>query len=137
MRYWFLVTSRDVWDLLKIPNGHVEPFGVYDDLARRRRHNFAFDEIRKGDRLWGYVGGEDGGVVALMSCVASRHVGQDGEEEIDIRKDECVWRIPFSVLKSDPITAEASPVRCGCRGTLFELTGEEFERIGELTRSEV
>jgi len=135
MRYWLLVTSKDVWDLMKVPDGHVEPFELYDDHGKRRRHYFAFDEIREGDLLWGYVGGDGGGVVARMSCVASKHEDACvGELQIDVRKDETVSRLPFAVLKLDPIVSRSTPVRCGCRGTLFELTSEEFSRIEELIR---
>lgn len=128
------MTNRGVWDLEKAPVGCVEPFLVFDEKGARHRLQSAYDEIREGDRLWGYVGGR--GVVAQLTCTASLHCDRDGAESICVRKDVQVpTPISFATLKSNPIIAGSRPLRCGCRGTLFELSASEYAEIGSCVGS--
>ena len=129
MTSWFLVTKKEIWDMVGSPVGHVERFFICDPkTGAKKRMAAAFDDIAVGDRVYGYVSGK--GLCTILECSYTKDP-RDGTIGIKKLADlPCV--ITWDELKSDPIITNCKPCRMRCRGSLFDLSASEADAIKQV-----
>ena len=142
-RVWWLATNIEYWSL-DDEVGENETFFYYKYNARGhvRTSGRAFDEIREGDLVLGYVGGpvNDRGVHALLRCEKSlgcgTYEGAWRENVVVFRKvKQLVEPIPWAVFRDNPVLMSAHMVRVKNVGSLFSFTAAQCDEIKHILAS--
>ena len=136
-RVWWLATNIEYWSLDdEVAVGETFFYYKYNERGHVRTSGRAFDEIRAGDLVLGYVGGPgaDRGVHALLRCEAPLGCGDyEGawrENVVVFRKTrQLAEPIPWAVFRDDPVLASAHMVRVKNVGSLFGFTAEQRDEI--------
>lgn len=136
-RVWWLATNVDYWSLdNEVAVGETFFYYKYNERGHVRTSGRAFDEMRAGDLVLGYVGGpvKNRGVHSLLRCEASLGCG---EYEGAWRENVVVFRkirelepiIPWEVFRDDPVLITAHMVRVKNVGSLFGFTPEQRDEV--------
>ena len=136
-RVWWLATNVDYWSLdNEVAVGETFFYYKYNERGHVRTSGRAFDEMREGDLVLGYVGGpvKNRGVHSLLRCEASLGCG---EYEGAWRENVVVFRkvqeldpiIPWEVFRDDPVLMSAHMVRVRNVGSLFGFTPDQRDEI--------
>ena len=141
-RVWWLATNVEYWSLDdEVAEGETFFYYKYNERGHVRTSGRAFDEIRRGDLVLGYVGGpvKDRGVHALLRCEASLGCGDyEGawrENVVVFRKvKQLAEPIPWEVFRDDPVLMSAHMVRVKNVGSLFGFTPEQRDEILRVLR---
>ena len=141
-RVWWLATNIEYWSLDdEVAEGETFFYYKYNERGHVRTSGRAFDEIRAGDLVLGYVGGpvKDRGVHALLRCEAPLGCG---DYEGAWRENVVVFRkvrqldavIPWEVFRDNPVLASAHMVRVKNVGSRFGFTPEQRDEIRHILR---
>lgn len=136
-RVWWLATNIEYWSLDdEVAEGETFFYYKYNERGHVRTSGRAFDEIRAGDLVLGYVGGpvKDRGVHALLRCVKSlgcgTYEGAWRENVVVFRKErQLAVPIPWEVFRDDPVLASAHMVRVKNVGSLFAFTAAQRDEV--------
>lgn len=141
-RVWWLATNVDYWSLDdEVAVGETFFYYKYNERGHVRTSGRAFDEMRVGDLVLGYVGGpvKNRGVHSLLRCEASLGCG---EYEGAWRENVVAFRkirdldpiIPWEVFRDDPVLMSAHMVRVKNVGSLFGFTPEQRDEVWRILR---
>ena len=141
-RLWWLATNIDYWSLDdEVAEGETFFYYKYNERGHVRTSGRAFDEIRAGDLVLGYVGGPgaERGVHALLRCEAPLGCGDyEGawrENVVVFRKErQLAEPIPWAVFRDNPVLAAAHMVRVKNVGSLFGFTPEQRDEVLHILR---
>ena len=136
-RVWWLATNTEYWSLDdEVAEGETFFYYKYNERGHVRTSGRAFDEIRAGDLVLGYVGGPgvERGVHALLRCEKSlgcgTYEGAWRENVVVFRKvKQLAEPIPWAVFRDDPVLMSAHMVRVRNVGSLFAFTAEQRDEI--------
>lgn len=120
---WVINPSR--WNPDQLEEGKCEEIGGLGDRLKN-----AFEEIRDGDLVFIYVGGNIGRIYGI-----GIYEEKDGRPCVRAKK---LFDGPsYSTLKEDPIIRNSVPVKINFRATLIPLKFEEGRRMLELSQLNV
>ena len=141
-RYWWLVNNPDSfgWDLRTEKKEIC--WDSHNDSGSARNILKAFQEIRKGDWLLGYIAGGKKcplGVYALLQCTSGltdkTTEGQKIRPHIRMKKVRDLDQyIPWELFRDAPALKNAKMVRANNLGCLFPFTDKEQVALLKLLR---
>ncbi|MDM5326838.1 EVE domain-containing protein [Neobacillus sp. CF12] len=134
LNYFIIVSDPATWKVEEIKDGSVVHFTAYNDNGNRRQSPKAFEKIKKGDLIVFYESTPTRQIIPLGEAVMGLHKNSEevpGEETdvITIKYKEDIHPITWSEIVNNDVLKEGPFVRQGARGTLFELTKEQYNLI--------
>ncbi|AST91081.1 hypothetical protein BC6307_07215 [Sutcliffiella cohnii] len=142
VRYYWLTANPSIWDVSRIKNGETVFYTAYNEKGNKRRVFNAFESAQPKDKILFYESTPRKEIVALGEVVEGLHVEtEEGFPEpvegVSFRYIRDVKAITWSQIINVEELKDASPVKNGAQGSLFELTENEFEAILALEETEL
>ena len=131
-QYWWLIADPKVWKFTDIAVGGVVNYTLYSDNGSKRRIFQNFLDAKEGDGVIGYAS------TPTLQVVALGEIAKDTDKEyLYFRKNEqLLTPIDYSVFKQHEELQGMECLKGNGRGTLFQLTADEYETIIEIVRHE-
>lgn len=125
--YWWLNASPKIWSFSDIEPGAEQTYTVLTDNGTPRRIHSNFMAAKEGDIVIGYE------TTPVKKAVAVCEISRDTDDEhLYFRKlKDLTNPVSYAVIKEDDVLAQTQFVK-NPNGSLFALTGDEFERVIEL-----
>lgn len=132
--YFWLTAKPDIWKVETIADGGDVFYTAFNPAGNRRRKKTAFEKASPGDKVLFYQSQSIGAIVAEGRIKEGLH--EEPHEDYDepvpgitIEYVRPVENISWNQLQDVEELAESSPMVNGARGSLFELSADEFETI--------
>lgn len=125
--YWWLNASPKIWSFSDIEPGAEQTYTVLTDNGTPRRIHSNFMAAKEGDIVIGYE------TTPVKKAVAVCEISRDTDDEhLYFRKlKDLTNPVSYAVIEEDDVLAQTQFVK-NPNGSLFALTGDEFERVIEL-----
>jgi len=127
--YFRLNSDPAQWSIDQINVGETIDYTVYNNNGNRRHDSDAFEKAKPGDGVIFYESGTTKTVVGIGEIGRGIHTDDNNEEVITIKLNDRHHPITWQDITEDAVLQHSDIVRRGNRGTLVELTKEEYERI--------
>lgn len=131
IRYWWLNSNPDIWDLSKVEIGDQFSYNSYNDAGSKRRIFEHFQTIKPGDLVIGYITSPEKRTDSELKVV---DILQDKGEttEVVFEKTRVFDNIlTWNQIMNHPILKNSEPV-LNNQGSLFALTEEQYEALQEI-----
>ena len=129
--YWWLNANPKIWDFRTAPVGSLQTYTSRNEAGNKRQKFKYFSAVKPGDLLIGYITSPDKEIVAICEITKTLH-GPPGNEEIEFRKiEQFAEPVTWDELQSVPALQNCEPLLSN-QGSLFAVTGEEFDAIRAL-----
>ncbi len=131
INYWWLNANPTIWDFNNLPVGSKDFYTSHNEQGNKRQLYTAFQEVRAGDLILGYVTSPQKKIVAICKITQELHSTERGEA-IEFEKIKQLDNpIAFQVLQSVPELQQCRPI-INNQGSLFPLSSEEYDIIRAL-----
>ena len=127
--YWWLNASPKIWSFSDIAVGEEQFYSLYNDNGNKRHIFQNFLDAKAGDIVIGYEANPVKQVVALAKISRAN----DGENLFFEKTEGLSTPIDYAELKEMPELANMQ-FFINPNGSLFKLTGEEYELIMDVIR---
>ena len=134
INYYWITANPSIWRVNSIKDGGGIFYTAYNAKGNKRRIYESFQEAKPGDKVIFYESSPTRAVVA--EGIITEELHEDEEEGfanpvegITIEYERPISDISWSQLTNVKDLEEATPIRNGAQGSLFELTEDEFETI--------
>ena len=140
--YFWATANPSIWSVDEIDEGSEVFYSAYNENGNKKKVFAAFTDASPDDQVLFYESAPKSKVVAEGTVTeglsSNSHSAEDKSEEgITIRLDSRLDGISWEKLSTVPELEDASPIELGARGTLFDLTYEEFKTIITLQEPEI
>lgn len=95
--------------------------------TKKFRFKEAFEEIKKGDLVFYYIGKKHKKIYAVARCISKK-----GLDDIKVEIIDLVDGPSWEDMKKDEILSKSTFIRTNAQGTLFKLEKAEGERVLEM-----
>ncbi len=129
--YWWLNANPKIWSFSNIGVGEVQAYTLYNENGNKRRIFQNFLDAKSGDIIIGYESNPVKQIVAVGKVAAE----QDGEKLLFEKIEGLSSPIDYADLKECP-ELENMEYFQNPQGSLFKLTGGEYEFIMDIIREE-
>ncbi|AZH26013.1 EVE domain-containing protein [Haloplanus aerogenes] len=131
--YFWLTANPDYWDPEDAEKGDQIRYQAYNNNENKRRKFSAFEKAKPGDRVLIYTSSPRRKVTSEGKIVSGLETGDDG---IVIEYERALDAVDWNDIKEDPILADSSPINLRARGSLFELSEDEYTAILSMAGAE-
>lgn len=129
--YWWLIASpTQIFRFDGLSVGGIEPWPLRNNAGNLRLIHQNFLEVNEGDLVIGYESSPTKAIIALGEISAP----QDGENIYFKKTEALASPVKLAEIKEIPELQHMEALSTNMRGTLFKLTGEEYEAIIDLVR---
>lgn len=130
--YFIVINDPETWKVEEIKDGSIVDFTIYNENGNRKKMPKAFEKIKKGDLVVFYESSPTLQAVAIGETVRGLHKkkveSSEVEEEIvSFKYKSDITPVSWDEIKNHDVLKENVFVRQGARGTLFELTKEQYD----------
>ena len=123
-RAWWIVANPSEWQ--------------WNELFKTKRESYRYGRLQRnyplvqpGDLVIGYEASPAKLVVAVAKVTKGLHTSGD-RQQIELEPVALVEQGPtYEQMQQDAILGQSEPMRLNCQGTLFALTGPEYDRLAE------
>lgn len=131
-KYWWLVASPEQWKFSDINVGEVMTYTLLNENGNKRRVYQNFLDAKAGDIVIGYAS------TPTLQITALGEIAQDTDDQyLYFRKTEQLLNpIDYSIIKGYEELKDMECMNGGGRGSLFKVTGEEYQILMEIIRKE-
>lgn len=129
--YWWLNANPKIWSFSDIAVGEVQSYTLYNENGNKRRIFQNFLDAKAGDMIIGYESNPVKQIVAIGRVSAE----QDGEKLFFEKVEGLTSPIDYATLRGCP-ELERMEYFQNPQGSLFKLTGGEYDFILDMIREE-
>jgi MoxR-like ATPase len=138
--FFLVISDPETWTVDEIKDGSVVNFTTYNEKGNKRQYFKAFEKIKPGDLVAFYESSPTRQVIAIGEAVKGLHKDKEevpGEEVdvITIKYAEDIPPIDWSEMANHELFQDSLFIRQGARGTLFEMTKEQYELLKNWEKS--
>lgn len=127
--YFRVNADPEIWSINEIEIGETVDYTLFNEKGNRRHDSAAFEKAYRGDRVVFYESGTTKAIVGIGEIERGIHLNEHNEEVITMTLTATHQPISWNAMKKDATLQQSDMVHRGNRGTLVELTQEEYERI--------
>ncbi len=129
--HWWLNANPKMWNFEDLQVGQKQTYTSHNEKGNKRRIYDYFLKVKAGDLIIGYVTSPQKEVVAVCKITKGLHETGDGAVIEFEKVEQLTQPIAYETLQAMPDLANSEPL-LNNQGSLFKLTGQEYEAIRSL-----
>ena len=127
--YFWVTANPDIWSPSELEEGEEKVYSFLNQEGNEKRQSNAFKTAEEGDKVVFYESNPTKRILGLGSVSEGLEEREDGGEGIVLKYEERVEGPGWSKLCDKPELEDSSPITNQARGSIFELSEEEYEAI--------
>jgi len=137
LNYWWLTANPKIWSFDKLPINDKQIYTSINKKGNKRRIYKNFMKVKPGDLIVGYVASPIREVVGLCRVTSELHETAEGEGFEFEKVEDFDETLTLEQIMSVPILNDSEPIKNNNQGSLFVLSGEEYETLRALIDEKV
>ncbi|WP_419655993.1 conserved uncharacterized protein, UPF0310 [Desulfosarcina variabilis str. Montpellier] len=135
--YWWLTANPKIWSFDKLPVNDKQIYTSINKKGNKRRIYKNFTKVKPGDLIVGYVASPIREVVGLCRVTSELNETVEGEGFEFEKVEDFDETLTLEQIMSVPVLKESEPIKNNNQGSLFILSGEEYETLRALIDEKV
>jgi 5-methylcytosine-specific restriction enzyme B len=135
--YWWLTANPKIWSFDKLPINNKQIYTSINEKGNKRRIYRNFTKVKPGDLIVGYVASPMREVVGLCRVTSELHETAEGEGFEFEKVEDFDETLTLEQIMSVPVLKNSEPIKNNNQGSLFVLSGEEYETLRALIDEKV
>ena len=132
VNYWWLTANPKIWSFDKLSINDKEIYTSRNEKGNKRRIYRNFKKVKPGDLIVGYVASPIREVVGLCRVTSNLYETAEGEGFEFEKVEDFDEALTIAQIMSVPVLKESEPIKNNNQGSLFALSGEEYETLRAL-----